>query len=151
MSSNAIVATTEPNDLVGACALVTEIAEFGDYPTGVPVVVVREAIGRVATRLGDSFAWKAKLATARNILAQEIDRVAIENANRRKAEAAARAEETQKRLKEAAERAQADREARHNRNLRHQQNKLARAERNRTEAKGFGAGTKQGGSKGKKH
>ena len=126
MSSNAIVATTEPNDLVGACALVTEIAEFGDYPTGVPVVVVREAIGRVATRLGDSFAWKAKLATARNILAQ-------------------------KRLKEAAERAQADREARHNRNLRHQQNKLARAERNRTEAKGFGAGTKQGGSKGKKH
>jgi len=45
----------------------------------------------------------------------------------------------------------AEKALRHERNLRHQQNKAARAERNRTEAKGFGAGTKQGGSKGKKH
>ena len=154
MSTNAILANTIETitvNLVDACALVGHVAETRVFPANLSIEQVREAIGLVAKRLGDSLAWKAKIAAAREVLAEQIDSMAKANAARRKAEAAARAEEAQKRLKEAAEKHEADRKFRHNRNLRHQQNKLARAERNRAEAKGFGAGTKQGGGKGKKH
>lgn len=151
MSTNAVLAeTTSTLDLVDACALVGQMAETGIFPNK-SIEEVRESIGLVAKRLGNHSAWTTKISFARVALAIEIDSVARESADRRKAEAVLRAEESQKRLQAAAEKRNAEKALRHERNLRHQQNKAARAERNRTEAKGFGAGTKQGGSKGKKH
>jgi len=143
MSTNAVLAeTTSTLDLVDACALVGQMAETGIFPNK-SIEEVRESIGLVAKRLGNHSAWTTKISFARVALAIEIDRVARENADRRKAEAVLRAEESQKRLREAAEKAEADRKFRHDRNLRHAQNKAARAEANRTTAKGFGAGTSQ--------
>ena len=143
MSTNAVLAeTTSTLDLVDACALVAQIAETGVFPDK-SIEEVRESIGLVAKRLGNHTAWTTKLSFARVALALEIDSVAQANADRRKAEAALRAEESQKRLREAAEKAEADKRFRHERNLRHAKNKAAKADRNRTEAKGFGAGTSQ--------
>ncbi len=155
MSTNAILANTIETitvNLVDACALVGHVAETRVFPANLSIEQVREAIGLVAKRLGDSLAWKAKIAAAREVLAEQIDSMAKANAARRKAEAAARAEEAQKRLRMVAE----GREARHRHNLERQARKRARSSQDHAatmlaKASGTRGGPVVNHGKGKKH